>query len=174
MVSSSGLLMQSCMEKAKEKIVKTTLLSAVEVEVIKNVLKHMISDEDLPEDIVLAIPMYIDRTLTEYSNPEAKVSFDKGFKNFQQECHRTYGEAFSDCSPMQQLEYLKKLESDFVTSETPTFYGTLKQLIFEAFFQTEFGVTNYLAYNPLPGGYEGCVPMGDIARIQHSNDAFKL
>lgn len=174
MVSSSGLLMQSCMEKAKEKNVQTEVLSAIEVDTLKAILQHLIPDNDLPEAIRLAIPMYIDGTLMKYTDQETKNTFEEGMIHFEEACTKEYGATFVDCAPVRQLEYLKKLESEFVKSEGPNFYGMVKQWIFEAFFQTEFGVTNYLVYDPLPGSYQGCVPMGNIGRIQHSNDAFKL
>ncbi len=173
-VSSSGLLMQSCMEKARKETIQTTVLSSMEVEMINGIVHHMIPDPELPEDVSLAIPLYIDITLTEYVDGETKETFIKGIQELQRTCSGEYGIPFLDCSKDQQLELLKKQELEFIGSQQPTFYGMLKQWVFEAFFQSEFGVTNYLLYDPLPGGYKGCVPVAEVGRIQHSNDVFKL
>jgi len=173
-VSSSGLLMESCIAKVKEETVGTKLLSNVEVEIILGMVNHMIPDTKLPENVSLAIPFYLDLTLTEYVDKETRETFEQGFQQFQRACNDQYGTAFLDCTKEQQLEFLKKQELDFIESQQPTFFGMAKQWIFEAFFQTEFGITNYLVYDPIPGGYLGCIPTAQIGGIQHSNDVFKL
>ena len=172
--SASGLLMQSCMEKAKTTDLETIVLKKEDVTTIANITTHLIPDSGIPEAVKTAIPLYIDGTLVKYAGREQRQEFEIGMKDFTTNCTTSYGSEFVKCTPEEQFNYLKDLESDFVSAQGPTFYGTMKQWVFEAFFQTEFGITQYLSYNPLPGTYTGCVPLEQIGKIQHSNDAFKL
>lgn len=172
--SASGLLMQSCMEKAKTTDLETIVLKKEDITTTADIITHLIPDSGIPEAVRTAIPLYIDGTLEKYSAIEQREEFEIGIKEFNANCTNSYGADFSKCTSEEQFNYLKDLESDFISSQGPTFYGTMKQWVFEAFFQTEFGVTQYLAYNPLPGTYNGCIPMEQIGKIQHSNDAFKL
>ena len=172
--SASGLLMQSCMEKVKTTDLETIVLKKEDISTIANIIAHLIPDSGIPEAVKTAIPLYIDGTLEKYASREQRQEFEIGIKDFNTNCTNSYGSEFSKCTPEEQFNYLKDMESDFVSAQGPTFYGTMKQWVFEAFFQTEFGITQYLSYNPLPGTYTGCVPMEQMGKIQHSNDAFKL
>ena len=174
MASSSGLLMQSCIEKVKNKTLDTKVLTDQDIAMLDDIIQHLVPDSEVPEEIKLAIPLFIDTTLADYSHSDQVRTFKEGMQKFNTDCETKNGSVFINCTKNQQLDYLKKQESNFVTSNTPTFYGSLKQWTFEAFFQTEYGITNYLLYNPLPGTYSGCVPMKEMGRIQHNNDSFKL
>ncbi len=174
MISPSGWLMQSCMEKVKEHELETSVLEIADITLLNGIVAHLIPDKGVPEEVRGAIPLYIDGILAAYSSVEQHQEFKEGIKDFNADCESENGNRFVDCSTDQQLVYLKKLESVFVQSNETNFYGKIKQWVFEAFFQTEFGITNYLDYNPMPGTYFGCVPLEAIGKIQHNNDAFKL
>ena len=41
-------------------------------------------------------------------------------------------------------------------------FPALKELVVVGYFTSEMGATEALVYNPIPGPYEGCIPMSDV------------
>ncbi len=173
-LSTSGLLFQACMEKVEKKQFQTKILSQGQANAITVISDILIGDPQLPEQVRLSIPLYVDAMLTQYVGDEQKEGFVNGFTNFTTVFSQQHDKNFVESPKEEQLNFLKDLENDFVKAQTPTFFGLAKQWIFEAFFQSEYGITNYLHYNPVPGTYLGCVDFNNIGKIAHSNDSFKL
>jgi hypothetical protein len=166
-------ILQSCLEDKRSIDWKSKFLSKDDALLVSDITNVLIPDQDIPDSVKNLIPKYIDVVLLDYSSQEEQDNFLNGIKDFGLRCKNDTGSTFMDCNNDQIITFLKKEEEDFVGSEQPTFYGTLKQLIFESFFQTEHGV-QLLDFNPLPGGFSGCVPLSDLENIQFNYATFKL
>ncbi|GAB5476152.1 MAG: hypothetical protein Mars2KO_42510 [Maribacter sp.] len=173
-LSTSGLLFQACMEKVEKKQFQTRILNQGQANAIVAISDILIADPQLPENVRLSIPLYMDAMLKDYVGSEQKKAFINGFNDFTTAFFRKHDKNFVESSKEEKLDFLKELENEFVQAETSTFYGFAKQWIFEGFFQSEYGITNYLEYNPVPETYLGCVNFDDVGKIAHSNDSFKL
>ena len=84
------------------------------------------------------------------------------------------GKAFLNCNEDEKLTFLKNEEVRFIESGTPTYFGTVKQMVYQVFFNTEVGVTQYLKFNPLLGKFSGCVPLAEVNGIIYSNLNFSM
>ena len=138
----------------------------------KQITHVLIPDPEVPENIKNTIPQRLDVILQEYTQKDAQNSFIEGMVEMEKRSLEFIGKEFSNANLEEKTRFLKEEEKKFVASDTPTFYGDLKQMIFETFFQTEYAVTQLLYFDALPGGYDGCVPFEEIGRIQHSNDIY--
>ena len=58
----------------------------------------------------------------------------------------------------QRVAYVEYLEEESAKAVNTHFYGMIKQLTVLGYFVSEAGVTKALRYDPIPGGYNGCVP----------------
>ncbi len=172
-LTTSTTLLQSCLQDTKETW-EPKFLSKEIARLVGEVVYLLIPDPDIPNSIKNVVPKYIDTVLLDYTGKEEQDKFIKEVNAFDSRCKKIMGKDFIACNDDQKITFLKKEEKHFVESREPTFYGTLKQMIFESFFRTEYGITQLLHFEALPGSYSGCIPMSDIGRIQHSNDVFKL
>ena len=172
-LTTSTAILQSCLEDKRGIDWEPKFLSKDDALLVSDMTNVLIPDQDIPDSVKNLIPKYIDVMLSDYSSQKEQDNFSKGIKDFGLGCKNDTGATFMDCNSDQKITFLKKEEEDFVGSEQPTFYGTLKQLIFESFFQTEYGV-QLLDFNPLPGGFSGCVPLSDLKHIQFNYATFKL
>jgi hypothetical protein len=65
---------------------------------------------------------------------------------------RALAPAFLAAAPDARRAQLARLE--------PAALGLLQELTILGYFTSEIGATRALAYDPVPGGYRGCVPLG--------------
>ncbi len=173
-ISTGTAFLQSCLQDKRGIDWEPKFLSSDGALLVSDITNILIPDTDIPDTVKALIPRYLDVVLLDYSQKEEQDNFTNGIKAFNLHCEKTTGTIFTDCNTEQKVVFLKKEERHFIESVQPTFYGTLKQLIFESFFQTEYGTTQLLGFNPLPGGYSGCVPMSDTKHIQFNYGTFKL
>ena len=139
---------------------------------IKQITHVLIPDPDIPNNIKNKISQSLDMILMEYTSKEGQESFVEGINAMDQRCIQSTGSTFLNAEQGDKTKLLLEEEKGFINSDQPTFYGTLKQMIFETFFRTEYAVTQLLYFDSLPGGYDGCVPLEEVGKIQHSNDIF--
>ena len=81
-----------------------------------------------------------------------------------------HGEGFAKCSPEDQLTVLMDIEAvrpPFEEADRADF-KELKNLVVFGFCTTEVGATQLLAWDPVPGGFQGSVPYADIGRAWFS------
>lgn len=167
-------ILQSCADKPAEKTWKPEFLSEELTNVLGAISEILIPVEQVPEAAGLQIPRYIDTILKDFSPPGEQQAFLKGFDQFKSDCQDQCSNDFLNCPRQQQLDFLKNEEKKFVENPVPNFFGTVKLLTYEVFFNTEVGVTQYLKYQPVPGTYEGCVPLSEVNGTWFSHDMFTL
>ncbi len=173
-ISTGASILQSCLNKQRNIGWEPKFMSINNALLVNDITNILIPDTNIPDKVKNVIPKYLDEILMNYSLKEEQDNFSNGIESFDIRCEKDMGAIFMDCNSQQKITFLKEEEKQFVASEHPTFYGTLKQLVFESLFQTEHGITQFLDFNPVPGGYSGCVPLSDIDKIQFTYDTFKL
>lgn len=97
-------------------------------------------------------------------------SFVNGLADIANAAHNRYNKAFENCSPEQQAELLTEAQN----SGRPwkgslgkvqqkllgnSFFTTLKELSCEAWCTSSEGMNQGLAYDYVPGSFQGCVPL---------------
>ncbi|MCL6524423.1 MAG: gluconate 2-dehydrogenase subunit 3 family protein [Thermoflavifilum sp.] len=124
---------------------------------------------DTPGALDAGVPDFVVMMINEcYPNDQQK-KFLEGLNAFNDQCRQTYGEDFASCSPDQQKQHLSAVEKqvfgstdasqNHASDALPYFYRTAKELILLGYFTSEPGATKDLVYVPVPGKYEGCIPL---------------
>jgi hypothetical protein len=57
------------------------------------------------------------------------------------------------CTAAQRTAFLQKLEQESKNQPDPNFWRALKGLTLFGYFSSEIGMTQALAYDPIPGGW---------------------
>ena len=101
--------------------------------------------------------------------------FLKGLADLDADCKRKFGRVFARCTESERLETLHRMEADamfggwFITKVRHRLFGkpfiTLaKDLCVHAFCTSMQGAMNALAYDPVPGCYNGCLVLSEKQR----------
>jgi len=72
--------------------------------------------------------------------------------------------SFASAAPAQQAAVLAKSDAEKAPAGGKTPFGLLKEYVTVAFFTSRPGATRTLRYDPNPGPYRGCIPVGQVGR----------
>jgi len=141
--------------------------NADQAAVMAEVAEIIIPKTETPGAKDTGVPGFMDLMLKDCYSPEDQKRFLDGVTSLDNSAKEAYGDAFMDCTPEQQKELVLKVHSEaiaLVRSENPPkdrpFILMAKELTMLGFFTSEAGATQVLNYVPVPGSYQGCVPMG--------------
>ena len=152
----------SCQNSAATDIAawKPSFLSVEQGKIVQTITDILIPATDTPGAVDAGVPAYIDTIVKDIFSGEEQKALAAGFADFSKKCKEANGAAFTDCTPEQQLSFLQALEKEAQGAEGPTFIGAMKDLTYRGYFTSEAGMMDVLDYNPVPGNYDGCVPVG--------------
>jgi hypothetical protein len=96
-----------------------------------------------------------------YDDDEQKIFFE-GLTRLETSVEEKYNKNFLKLDPQDRIGLLTEFDKE---SRTPSadgkehFFNMLNQLTVWGFFSSEPGATKALRYVPIPGRYEGCIPL---------------
>ena len=132
--------------------------------------------EDIAELIIpgaraVGVPAFIDVILKDAYPNEDQVRFVSGLKDFDEEM-RDHGKPFLERPQAQRLELLQQVHDLAVAAEKKQadkdvpagerkrpFVLMMKELTLLGFFTSQVGATQVLQYEPVPGGFQACIPI---------------
>ena len=111
---------------------------------------------------------FIDVMMADYYLPAERDRFVAGLADLDARADRAHGRSFLRCDERAQHALLVTLDAETFAQprppgETPWF-RTMKELTVLGYYTSEVGATKELRYEPVPGRYEGCVPLARIGR----------
>lgn len=146
---------------------KPVFFNADQAAVMAEVAEIIIPKTDTPGAKETGVPAFMDLMLKDCYGLEDQKRFLDGVAALDAEAQKAYGSAFLDCEPEKQKELVFRVHTEALTavrSENPPkdrpFILMAKELTMLGFFTSEAGATQVLNYVPVPGSYQGCVPIG--------------
>ncbi len=119
----------------------------------------------------IGVPQFIDKMLKELLTENEQKEFLNGIEDLDNRCNKDYGTPFLECTQPQKEEILTKLDSEspkfpiamwgislIPKPEPITFFRKMKSLTLMSYFTSQQIGKNVLAYDPIPGKYEACIP----------------
>lgn len=179
-VSGSVLsaLLAGC--KAEPTVVpyKPVFFSAEEYALLEALSETTLPATDTPGAKEVGVAGFIDQTIGVIYKPSSQALFRKRLAALAADCQSKAGKAFGELSPEEQLKYLNgvdlaaKAEAEALETLPPTtdedeaearwpFWLGCKELIFVGYFSSQKIGTEVLAYDPVPGMYNGCMPLAE-------------
>lgn len=148
---------------------KPVFFNADQAAVMAEVAEIIIPKTETPGAKDTGVPAFMDLMLKDCYSAEDQKRFLEGVTALDAEAEKNYSNGFLDCSPEQQKELVHRVHSEAIAAvrsgnppkERP-FILMAKELTMLGFFTSEAGATQVLNYVPVPGSYQGCVPMGTI------------
>ncbi len=131
-----------------------------------------------PGAIDTGVPAFMDLIIKDTFEPEDKEKFLAGLADMDTRALKAFGKVFAACKPKQQHQLMEQIDAEAsadgkahkeaveagrVSRDEPyfNFFLTFKWLALYGYFTSEFVGTKVLNYDPIPGVYNGCIPLSE-------------
>ncbi len=133
------------------------------------IAERIIPATETPGAKDVGVPEFIDLMLKDYYEGKDQKRFLEGLAKVESDAQSAHGKPFVQLNPEEQDAILTKFDRvAFDTNKNGVddqpFFTMVKELTLLGYFTSEVGATEVLQYDPVPGNYEGCVPLVDVGR----------
>ena|SRR5436309_947748 len=157
-------------------------LTRAQADLVAAMADHMLPETDTPGARAAGVHRFIDAMLAESFPPSERERFLAGLAEVDARAARTSGRPFLQCAPANQRALLEVLDCEaFAATTSPPdrararkggtrdepavpFFRTMKELTLLGYYTSEIGATRELHHAPVPGRYDGCVPLAQVGR----------
>ncbi|WP_353483549.1 gluconate 2-dehydrogenase subunit 3 family protein [Haliscomenobacter sp.] len=140
---------------------KASFFSTKEIRLLDEIGETILPETDRsPGAKAAQIGAFISSYVGDCYSAEEQEIFKLGLQNIQQIAQEKYGQDFLNTSPADRLTLLTELDKTAKAhGDAPPvhYFAMMKQLAILGYFSSKPGVTQAMRYNPVPGGYDGCV-----------------
>jgi hypothetical protein len=151
-------VLAGCSEKA-DGAWRPRALTADQVDLVAAIAEHILPETDTPGARGVGVHRFIDTLLAESYPATERAAFVAGLADVDARAQRASGQSFLRATPAEQLALLEQLDR-----EAAPFFRIMKELTLVGYYTSEVGATRELHHAPVPGRYEGCVPLARIGR----------
>ncbi len=176
-VSTSLLgLLQGCQQQPRLGW-KPQFLSTDHAQLVTALVDTVLPKTDTPGGLDVKADMFIDLVFAKTMDAAGQAQKVAEMNQFNEESKAQYGSAFHELEPGQKTEFLQAQEAKSpkfnggvwgtaVGEQEPVgFYRSLKSLMVWAYFSSEEVGKNVTNYDPIPGPYQGCIPLSDVGKV---------
>jgi hypothetical protein len=139
-------------------------LTARQFETASAIAERIIPQTDTPGARDEGVPAFIDLMYGQYMTEEEKSVFAAGLADVHGSSMAMGQRGFSQLTAAQQDGLLTKVAAAAQDKEK-TFFHLIKELTLLGFFSSEPIGRNVLHYDPIPGRYDGCIPLAEVGNI---------
>jgi len=149
-------------------------LTAEQLDLVASIAERILPETDTPGATTAGVHRFIDMMLAECSTAAERARFIEGLADVDRRARRAGAQSFVRGSSDQQLAVLTDLDREAYSRAVGTpasdavakqpFFRTMKELTLLGYYTSEAGATKELRYVPVPGHFEGCVPMMRLGR----------
>ncbi len=143
-------------------------LTRAQAELVAAIAEHILPETDTPGARGAGVHRFIDAMLAESYPPVERKRFLEGLAEVDARAGRASSRPFLQCAVGDQRALLEVLDREALAGsvdplESP-FFRTIKELTLVGYYTSEIGATRELHHAPVPGRYDGCVPLAQIGR----------
>lgn len=131
--------------------------------VLSAAAERILPRTNTPGALDVGVPAFIDRFYGEFMNPDERrllVSVLDDIERAATDAHKT---PFASLAPAQQDAVLRGIAAA-QQAQAPSSFGLLRSLTVFGYFSSEQVGKRVLNYDPVPGAYDGCVPIEQVGR----------
>jgi len=132
---------------------KATFFTDTEMTTLRALVDVILPATDSPAASAADTHFFIDLALPACANPDAQKAFREGLRSFGQK-------RFARLGPGEQVALLRtRAAADMDLGYDQSFFKMLKDYTLTGYFLSEIGATQALAYERVPGGFQGDLPL---------------
>lgn len=140
-----------------------------EIDLIAEICDTILPETESPGAKAAFAHRYIDIMIKDHYQLRDQQAFKRGLTLVDEDCLHYYGRKFVRCTPDIRLNYLLdieektkvKLDKGVELLGSRPFFAMIKELTWIGFFTSKLIGEEYLNYDPIPGGYHGCIPVDE-------------
>lgn len=97
--------------------------------------------------------------LSDCYKPDVQQLVMKGLDDFRATCRARKHTEFRALSRADREQLLRELDRETRVAAAPHYFHQIRELVQGAYFSSQVGATQALRYVPVPGRFDGCVPL---------------
>lgn len=118
---------------------------------------------DTPGAADVGVPAFIDRLYGEFMTPAERQMLTDGLNAVDAAARSAHGSGFSTLTADRQDALLRTI-ARAEEGKPPGFFRLIRSATVLGYFTSEQVGRNVLHYDPVPGRYEGCIPIDQVGR----------
>ncbi len=142
----------------------STGLSPRELETASAVVERIIPRTDTPGAIDVGVPAFINAMCIGYLTKEEHDLIMDGLVEVEKRSVSSLGRSFSKLEAAEQDSLLRTI-ADEPQGRMSRFFRQIRELTILGYFTSEEVGKNVLHYNPVPGGFDACVPISEVGNV---------
>lgn len=127
-------------------------MSKDEALITESLVDILIPPTETPGASEALVHRFIDEMLYGYLDPGEQKTVQNGLKALQEM-------GFLDLENAERIQTLHKLSTSVAQDGAESFFQMIRSMTLLGYFTSELGATQALAHDPVPGSYEGCIPV---------------
>jgi hypothetical protein len=169
-------LLQSCQGQDRLSW-QPQFLSTEHAQLVSALVDTILPTTDTPGGLDVKVDMLIDLLCAKTMNEEGQKGVVASLDAFNEKCTAEFGKVFHQLSADQKETILEKEEANspkfgrgvwgYGVGEQPEvgFYRSFKSTVIMGYCTAEEIGKNVLNYDPIPGPYQGCIPLSDVGKV---------
>ena len=141
-------------------------LSPAEMALLGAIAQTIIPKTDTAGAVEAGVPQTLQALLSEWADDPMRSAWRKTLRLIGYELDQAVGTAFATASQEAREAALGPIDAAVFAGEREALapYKDLKFTIATAYYMSEPGATEELRYEPLPGRWDGCIPLEEVGR----------
>lgn len=162
-------MMQSCQADVNSDGWSPRTLSKEQIKLVAEFADTLIPATDTPGAKDVMVHRYIDSWLTGYLTEENREKALESLSTLRAYLNEAGSKKFANLSDEEQLDILSTLNKEAISAsqKNPVHqaYLSLKGQVINTYFTTEQIGKEVLAYLPVPGPYQSCIPYEEVGKV---------
>jgi len=139
-------------------------LTPLHLDLVTAIAERILPRTDTPGATDVGVPAFVDLMLGKYSTENERQIFTVGLEQVNAASLAAHARPFVDISAEQQDAILMKIAVASQKKEK-TFFHQMKELTVVGYFTSETVGRTVLHYDPVPGRFQGCVPISEVGNV---------
>ena len=140
-----------------------TYLTPAHGSVLSAAAERILPRTDTPGAIDVGVPAFIDRFYGEFMSPADRELLVSVLDEIERAAATAHTASFAALTAAQQDTVLRSIATA-QQGTTPSSFGLLRTVTVLGYFTSEEVGRRVLHYDPVPGAYDGCVPIDQVGR----------
>lgn len=143
------------------------------------VVNTLLPPTSTPGAVEIGVPAFMDLVLDKYTEEEDRQKMMSGFETWLTTVQNNAGSPYHALAAEEQLKQLNALDQEAIAiaeslegqqldeeewKAKQPWWLEMKALAINGYFASEKIGTEILAYDPVPGPYQGCIPLSEVGK----------
>ena len=128
------------------------------------ITERILPKTDTPGAHDVGVPAFMDLMYGKYMTDEEKAVFVAGLAEVEAASQQAGRKSFPQLAPAQQDGVLTKI-AEAAQNREKTFFHLMKELTLLGYFTSEPIGRHVLHYDPVPGKFDGCIPLSEVGNV---------